>query len=217
MAQKTQKKSNTQAKKTSKTTTAKATVAKETNSKTAKQTSTKKNVMNVTSDMNIGEIVGQYPETIPVLTEHGIHCIGCGAANFESLDEGLKAHGMDDKEIASVVKKLNNAVDEIERNPQSITVTKKAAAEINKLMKAEKEKKAGLRIEIVPGGCSGFQYNMDFSNKEKGDKEIDSNGVKVLVDAESFKMLKGAIVDYIKNEQGEGFNIMNPNIGSTCH
>lgn len=64
----------------------------------------------VTAEMNIQEIVQKHPETAPVFFSHGIHCFGCMAAHFESLEEGLMAHGMTNEEIDNFVDKLNEEI-----------------------------------------------------------------------------------------------------------
>ncbi len=49
----------------------------------------------ITKGMPIGDVVKRYPETIPVFMKHGLHCIGCAVAAFESIEEGALAHGID--------------------------------------------------------------------------------------------------------------------------
>jgi len=49
----------------------------------------------ITKDMSIMEIVQRYPETVPVFMRHGLHCLGCAIAQFETLEQGVVAHGMD--------------------------------------------------------------------------------------------------------------------------
>jgi len=66
----------------------------------------------ITKEMNIGEIAQKYPDTVGVLMEAGMHCIGCVASQFESLEQGFKAHGKSDEEIVEIVKKMNEAVKE---------------------------------------------------------------------------------------------------------
>lgn len=46
-------------------------------------------------------------ETVEILTDMGLHCIGCFASQFETLEQGCKGHGMSDKEIDELIKKLN--------------------------------------------------------------------------------------------------------------
>ncbi|MAE42534.1 disulfide oxidoreductase [Candidatus Woesearchaeota archaeon] len=64
----------------------------------------------ITKDMIIGEILQKNPETSEVFMELGIHCIGCHGGAFESLEDGLKAHGKTDKDVEEAVKKMNEIV-----------------------------------------------------------------------------------------------------------
>ena len=66
-----------------------------------------KDYMKITKDSNLGEIAQKYPETIDVFMKHGLHCIGCVAAQYETLEQGAKAHGIDVKKL---VDDLNKAV-----------------------------------------------------------------------------------------------------------
>lgn len=61
----------------------------------------------ITKDMLIGEVIGKYPETIKVFHSHGFGCIGCVIADFETIEEGAEAHGMD---VEGLIKDLNEAV-----------------------------------------------------------------------------------------------------------
>lgn len=62
----------------------------------------------ITKEMNIAELVEKYPEIREVFMEHGLGCIGCVASSFETLDEGLTAHGLDvDKVIAELNQKIS--------------------------------------------------------------------------------------------------------------
>jgi len=58
-------------------------------------------------DIIISEVVDKYPDVIPFLIENGMHCIGCGASMFETLEEGFMGHGMDEKEIDRIMTELN--------------------------------------------------------------------------------------------------------------
>lgn len=64
----------------------------------------------ITKEIKIGELMINYPQAVEILFEEGIHCLGCGAAHFESLEDGLKAHGKSDQEIEEIIKKLNKAI-----------------------------------------------------------------------------------------------------------
>ena len=66
--------------------------------------------MAITKDTNIREMLEKHPKTVEVLFEEGIHCVGCVASQFESIGDGLKAHGKSDEEVKKIVEKLNNSV-----------------------------------------------------------------------------------------------------------
>jgi len=61
----------------------------------------------ITKDMTLGEVVQKYPETVPIMFEHGLHCIGCHVAAFETIEQGALGHGIDVEEL---LKDMNNAI-----------------------------------------------------------------------------------------------------------
>ena len=98
-----------------------------------------------------------------------------------------------------------------------ITVTDTAAEKIRSLIQKEGSTHAGLRMGIVGGGCSGFQYNLAFES-EAGDMDqvIETAGVKVFIDAKSCLYLTGVTLDYDDGLMGAGVKIENPNAKTTC-
>ena len=84
-----------------------------TKSKTTKTTKkdTNKVVSKITKDMTLGEVITRYPESAEVMMEYGLHCIGCHVAAWESVEEGAKAHGLDDKQVKEMLDKMNKIVD----------------------------------------------------------------------------------------------------------
>ena len=60
----------------------------------------------ITEKMTFAKIMEKHPESANILFESGLHCIGCGMAMYESLEDGCKAHGMNKKQIESLIKKL---------------------------------------------------------------------------------------------------------------
>jgi len=61
----------------------------------------------ITKGMMIMEVLQKFPKTGEVFMELGVHCVGCIAASGETIEQGLKAHGMDDKKIDEIIKKMN--------------------------------------------------------------------------------------------------------------
>jgi len=67
----------------------------------------------INKDTPIAEIVSKYPETIPILQSKGLGCIGCIAASGESIEQGLKVHGLD---VDSVIAEMNKAISNKDQN-----------------------------------------------------------------------------------------------------
>ncbi len=98
-----------------------------------------------------------------------------------------------------------------------ITLSANAVAKVKEIMAQQNPVPAGLRIGVVGGGCSGFQYSMNFENGAGAmDKVFDFDGLKLFVDATSLMYLSGVNVDYVETLEGAGFKFDNPNVKSTC-
>jgi iron-sulfur cluster assembly accessory protein len=99
-----------------------------------------------------------------------------------------------------------------------ITLTETAAKKISDLRLEEGKPEWSLRIRIVGGGCSGMSYELGWDDPPvEGDNVVESNGVKVIVDAHSAPYLQGSEIDYVDNNMmGAGFAIKNPNVKSSC-
>ncbi len=100
----------------------------------------------------------------------------------------------------------------------TITLTAKAEEKVKAILFDQPEEYAGLRIQVVGGGCSGYQYRMGFdkSFNEETDQVIELDGLKVLVDRSSLLHMEGVEVDYVEGLHGSGFKFNNPNVTSTC-
>ncbi len=97
-----------------------------------------------------------------------------------------------------------------------LTLTSTAVDKVKEIM-AERGEAGGLRIAVVGGGCSGFQYHMSLDSEANADdKVIEQEGLKVFVDARSLLYLEGARVDYVNSSEGSGFKFENPNAMKTC-
>lgn len=98
-----------------------------------------------------------------------------------------------------------------------ITVSDEAAEKIGKLMKEQGTRDCGLRVAVMGGGCSGFQYKLEFEAAPNDmDQVIESNGVKVFIDAKSSLYLNGVVLRYDDGLMGSGFRVENPNARTTC-
>jgi len=97
-----------------------------------------------------------------------------------------------------------------------VTLTPTAGDKLRTLISAEAEEGDGLRVQVVPGGCSGFEYELSFGKPTDGDEIVESEGVRVIIDRFSVPYLLGAQFDYEEGFQGAGFVINNPNSTSSC-
>ena len=101
----------------------------------------------------------------------------------------------------------------------TMEITETAAEEIKKFMAGEEglPESAGLRVRVVPGGCSGFQYSLNIEEESRqGDFILNENGVRLFVDMFSAQYLNGVKIDYVTGMMGSGFTFNNPNATGGC-
>lgn len=101
----------------------------------------------------------------------------------------------------------------------NLTLTERAGEEIRKFLAEEKAvpATAGLRVAVLPGGCSGFRYSLNIEEQPAGDDVvIERAGVRLFVDEFSGQYLNGTVIDYKSNFQESGFAFENPNATGGC-
>jgi len=173
-------------------------------------------------DMTIAEILTVFPEKTldisEVMREFGIHCAGCGAASFETLEQGVLGHGFSTADLDKLVINLNELVG-------SPTIQKKTNAEfkltssaIAKLKQVIKEsKKENLRVSVLRGGCSGHTYNLELlKSTPQTDVKKSQGGIRISIDQKSVEFLDGVTLDYVDTLNESGFKFKNPNIKKEC-
>mgnify|MGYP000873747502 CR=1 FL=1 len=100
---------------------------------------------------------------------------------------------------------------------QPILLTDAAIDAVKNAISEEGEAGDSLRVSVVGGGCSGYQYNLDFEKEPRIDDHVLSFGdVKVLIDPISAGYLKGTVIDFVSGLNGTGFKFNNPNAKRTC-
>jgi iron-sulfur cluster assembly accessory protein len=97
-----------------------------------------------------------------------------------------------------------------------VTLTQEAKEKLRSLIAAEAHAGTGLRVQVVPGGCSGFEYDLALAAPVEGDEIVDGDGVRVIIDRFSVPYLLGVELDYEEGFQGAGFLINNPNASASC-
>ncbi len=175
---------------------------------------------NIHKDMTIEEIFKLFPHKSQKLAQEmtncGLHCVGCSAATWETIEAGTLGHGMNEDEMKDLIDRLNTILGEKE-DPTTITLTPKAAQKLIQILSEEGKSGWGLRFGEKAAGCSGFEYFLDFSEKPKQeDVVIESQGIQIHVHSKSFNRLLGSVIDFVDGLNGAGFKISNPNVKSSC-
>ncbi len=135
-------------------------------------------------------------------------------------------HGWTETELDELVDDLNKHISTIQKSEKKhdgssqkngIFLSEAAAKKVQELLNADNKKGWGIHIGVLPGGCSGYSYDLYFTEKaDDGDTTFEHFGVKCFVDKESLAMLNGTTVDFVDGLMGSGFKFNNPNQQSGC-
>ena len=101
----------------------------------------------------------------------------------------------------------------------AIELTEKAAAEVKRVKDEQKlDENLFLRVGVAGGGCSGFNYTLNFDQDfdAKADTRYDCHGVGVVVDKKSGLYLDGTTIDWYEGLDRRGFTFDNPNAVKSC-
>ncbi|NNC65336.1 MAG: iron-sulfur cluster assembly protein IscA [Gammaproteobacteria bacterium] len=97
-----------------------------------------------------------------------------------------------------------------------VSLTQDAATRVRTFLE-QRGHGLGLRVGIKKTGCNGYAYIIDYADSVDADDEIfDQQGVKVIVDRESLKLIDGTEVDFVKEGLNEAFKFRNPNVKGEC-
>lgn len=173
----------------------------------------------ITRTMTIEEIFQRFSSKSQKLAQEmsriGLQCVGCGAATWETLEAGMYSHGFSDGDIDNLIEKLNRILEE-PLPKKTIVLTEKAALYIQKILKEEGKEGWSLRFGDRPGGCSGYEYILDFSRSPtENDEVFHSYGIDIHVNKARVPFLIGCEIDYVEGLQS-GFQISNPNAKGSC-
>jgi iron-sulfur cluster assembly accessory protein len=100
-----------------------------------------------------------------------------------------------------------------------VNLTDQAVQEVGKFMVTENvpAETGGLRVSVLPGGCSGFKYSLNIEERAlEDDMVLEINNVRVFIDGFSAQYLNGVTIDYTSSMQGSGFTFNNPNATGGC-
>ncbi|MBL1142970.1 MAG: iron-sulfur cluster assembly accessory protein [Proteobacteria bacterium] len=101
-------------------------------------------------------------------------------------------------------------------NETIINLTDSAKQHVLKVLEKD-EKGIGLRIGVKTTGCSGYQYVIETAKEiNNEDKQIESNGIKIIIDEQSLHYLAGTELDFTREGLNSGFKFKNPNVQESC-
>lgn len=170
--------------------------------------------------MTIESILAMFPfkaqKLAQEITNAGLHCVGCHAATWETLEAGMYGHGMKDEDIDRLVDRLNALLEE-EVDNSTIVLTPRAAKKFLEILAEEGKQGWGMRFAERMAGCNGFEYELDYSEKALPTDDIfECLGIQIHVDKKMVPRLLGSEIDFVDGLRGSGFKISNPNVRSSC-
>ena len=113
----------------------------------------------------------------------------------------MPMQGSDQKNLS----RLDYSTAPISLTPDAIRAAKEALSK-------EGDAQDGLRVAIAGGGCSGYQYCLDFERTARmGDIVFTADGLTIYLDPISAGYLQGTVIDFVDREDGRGFHFDNPN------
>jgi len=116
------------------------------------------------------------------------------------------------------LEQVQPASDHVDEPYTPVTLTLKAV-EMVKITRDQEgiDPSHGLRIAVRGGGCSGFEYALDFENEARDNDWIyEQEGLTIYVDSVSARYLEGTSIDYVLGMAGAGFKFDNPKARGTC-
>lgn len=176
----------------------------------------------IQKDMLIGDVVSMFPEAAEIIQGYGLHCVGCYANAYETLEQGILGHGNPKKILNTMIRELNDAAKRIgsatipkEAKSMKIMLTQRAQKQVQKIAVQERKEGKFLRIEVKAINGS-FKYVLNFVDPESilpTEKQFSfSKGkVNIVADKRDFKKLHGLRVDYVEEKDRSGFKMNNPN------
>lgn len=178
-------------------------------------------------EMTVSEAVDMFPEAADILMGYGLHCVGCYANAFETLEQGVMGHGYSKEEVKELVEDLNEAYEETknenkikkipkEADDMAITISDLALKKIQSIAHDEEKDGYPLRVDVRKVGPE-YKYTLNFiepKETSKTDKGFSfaNNKVRVVIDKRHYSSLNGLEIDYLEEEHRSGFKMHNPNI-----
>lgn len=192
-------------------------------------------IKEITKEMPISEILREVPEAVELMLDIGLHCVGCNASSFETLEQGMTGHGFDKEDIKDFVEDINSVYKEQQKKKDLNLKSGESELEIregNNIYKLaglefteaaykalhELKEKAGLQIVMEAGGCSGYKLQYDFQEGPKEDESVYklSGDLEIYINNFTEEKLKGSTVEFKSGLHGSGLTFINPNTKESC-
>jgi iron-sulfur cluster insertion protein len=99
-----------------------------------------------------------------------------------------------------------------------VSLTEAAAKHICKVVGEWNNVAIGIRLEVLGGGCSGYQYKFGFADAPDIAEDVvfERDGAKLVVDKTSLGIIDGSEIDYGESLMESGFKVVNPNAANSC-
>lgn len=99
----------------------------------------------------------------------------------------------------------------------AVSITERGASELRRIMHDQKAEELFLRMSLKGGGCSGFNYHLDFAKEPGGfDLTFESNGIRIVIDKKSHLFMNGTELDFSDGLIDRGFRFNNPMAKTSC-
>lgn len=99
----------------------------------------------------------------------------------------------------------------------TVSLTPKAAEKVKEFLAEQQKPSYGLRMAVIGGGCSGFQYDVGIESEPASDDAVvESHGIRIFIDPQSAPYLADTELDYVETLSGSGFKFNNPNAKKSC-
>lgn len=137
------------------------------------------------------------------------------ASQHEQRDPGTTTEQRSFMNINEIIYQPTTDGSETAYQTRGVTFTDLGATKVRELLCEEADlSSAGLRVEVLPGGCSGFQYRLAFDHAHEDDAMFEDRGLRILIDRRSLPLIDGSTIDWV--EGSPGLKIQNPNVVSSC-
>ncbi len=191
----------------------------------------------ITKRMRFNKIVSVFPESIEIFKALKMDAVGCCTLPMDPLEDLMKKEGFSDQDIDQALTDINELKDqkalENSRKPEQSDYKLEEIQEGNKkyhkiggLLFTDSAvhnvhnlaDKAGLKIRLEAGGCSGYKYQFDFAETPEESEYTFalSEKLKLFLDQFTYSKLYGSVVDFKIGLHDSGLQIHNPNLKNSC-